>query len=281
MLEVTFYGVRGSTPCASPAHQRYGGNTACVALEVAGEEPIVLDLGTGLRYWGEAMGDLTEPFSGHALITHLHWDHVQGLPFFMPINRKGSTLHIYGPPHDGLSIEEAFAKFMRPPYFPIHCKDLAGDVRFHDVEDETFTIGSATVQARTVPHVGTTSGYRVEWAGVSVAYISDHQQPVDRPDHVADSVLDLCRDVDLLIHDAQYTPDEFAERSTWGHCTVRYAVEVARQSGAKRLALFHHDPGHEDDEVDLLAAEAREWGAELGVPEVFPASEGMRLSLGR
>jgi len=112
-----------------------------------------------------------------------------------------------------------------------------------------------------------------------VAYISDHQQPADES-VVAPEVLDLCRGVDLLIHDAQYTPDEFAERSTWGHCTVRYAVEVARQAGASRLALFHHDPGHEDDEADLLAAEAKEWAAEIGVPEVFPAHEGMRLTLG-
>ncbi len=280
MLEVTFYGVRGSTPCASPANQRYGGNTACVALEVAGEPPIVLDLGTGLRYWGEAMDPSSGPFIGHALVTHLHWDHVQGLPFFMPINRKGASLSIYGPPHDGLSIGESFAKFMRPPYFPIHCKDLTGDVRFVDVLDETFVVGNATVLTRAVPHVGTTNGYRIEWAGASVAYLSDHQQPVGDEQYVAPEVLELCRGVDLLIHDAQYTPDEFAERSTWGHCTVRYAIEVARQAACKRLALFHHDPGHEDDEVDMLAAEAKEWAAELGVPEVFAASEGMRLQLG-
>ena len=280
MLEVTFYGVRGSTPCPSPANQRYGGNTACVALEVAGEEPIVLDLGTGLRYWGESLGTTSTSFAGHALVTHLHWDHVQGLPFFMPINRKGAWLEVYGPPCDGLSVGEAFAKFMRPPYFPIHCRELVGDVRFTDVCDETFRIGKATVLARTVPHVGITNGYRIEWAGASVAYISDHQQPIDDASRVAPAVLELCRDVDLLIHDAQYTDDEFAERSTWGHCTVRYAIEVARQSGAKRLALFHHDPSHEDDEVDLLAAEAKEWAVELGVAEVFAASEGMRVVLG-
>lgn len=281
VLEVTFYGVRGSTPCASPANQRYGGNTACVALEVAGEPPIVLDLGTGLRYWGEAMLPSSTPFAGYALVTHLHWDHVQGLPFFMPINRKGASLSIYGPPHDGLSIGESFAKFMRPPYFPIHCKDLTGDVRFVDVFDQTFSVGNATVLTRPVPHVGATNGYRIEWAGATVAYLSDHQQPVDDATYVAPEVLELCRDVDLLIHDAQYTPDEFAERSTWGHCTVRYALEVARQSGCKRLALFHHDPAHEDDEVDMLTAEAKEWAAELGVAEVFAASEGMRVLLGR
>jgi phosphoribosyl 1,2-cyclic phosphodiesterase len=279
LLEVTFYGVRGSTPCPSPANQRYGGNTACVTLEVAGEPPIAFDLGTGLRYWGEAIGSVSTPFNGHALVTHLHWDHVQGLPFFMPINRKGARLEVFGPPHDGLSIGESFAKFMRPPYFPIHCKDLTGDVQFTDVFDEWFSVGNARVLTRGVPHVGTTNGYRVEWAGATVAYISDHQQPADGG-YVAPEVLELCRDVDLLIHDAQYTPDEFAERSTWGHCTVRYAVEVARQSGAKRLALFHHDPAHEDDEVDLLAAEAKEWADQLGVAEVFAASEGMRLVLG-
>ena len=280
MLEVTFYGVRGSTPCPSASNQRYGGNTACVVLEVAGEEPIVLDLGTGLRYWGEAIGSTSEPFSGHALVTHLHWDHVQGLPFFMPINRRGSRLEIHGPPHDGISIGAAFAKFMRPPYFPIHCEDLTGEVHFTDVLDERFCIGNASILTRAVPHVGTTNGYRIDWGGASVAYVSDHQQPVGDDSRVASEVLELCRDVDLLIHDAQYTPDEFAERSTWGHCTVRYAVEVARQSGAKCLALFHHDPAHEDDEVDLLAAEAKEWAAELGVPEVFAASEGMRVVLG-
>ena len=146
--------------------------------------------------------------------------------------------------------------------------------------DEWFSVGEARVLTRTVPHVGTTNGYRIEWGGVSVAYISDHQEPIGAPEAVADHVLELARDVDLLIHDAQFTPDEFAERSTWGHCTVRYAVEVARQSGARSLALFHHDPGHEDDEVDLLVAEAGEWADELGVPNVFGASEGLRVLLG-
>lgn len=281
MLEVTFYGVRGSTPCASAVNQRYGGNTACVTLEVAGQPPIVCDLGTGLRYWGDAIGTRAEPFAGSALVSHLHWDHVQGLPFFMPINRKGARLDVYGPPDaDGTPLGDAFAKFMRPPYFPIHVSDLTGDVRFVDVVEQRFRVGEAEVLTRCVPHVGTTNGYRIEWGGASVAYISDHQQPVDDPTSVAAGVLELAAGVDLLIHDAQFTPDEFAERTTWGHCTVGYALEVARQSGAKALALFHHDPGHEDDEVDVLVAEAVERAAELDVPNVFGASEGMRVLLG-
>src|SRR5690606_38630537 len=141
-------------------------------------------------------------------------------------------------------------------------------------------LGDAKGTVRQVPHVGATNGYRIEWANASVAYVSDHQEPIGRPDHVDDAVLELCEGVDLLIHDAQYTPEEFEERAHWGHCTVRYAVEVARQSGARRLALFHHDPAHGDGYVDELLHEARGWASELGVDCVFAASEGLRLRLG-
>jgi phosphoribosyl 1,2-cyclic phosphodiesterase len=280
LLEVTFYGVRGSTPCPSRDNQRYGGNTACVVLDVAGEDPIVFDLGTGLRFWGEHLGCNGRPFQGTALVTHLHWDHVQGLPFFMPINRPGAGLDIIGPSHDGKSMAESFATFMRPPYFPIKVDQLLGDIRFRDIENGEVAVGGARVIVRPVPHVGATNGYRVEWEGVSVAYISDHQEPDGQPHHVDDAVLELCRDVDLLIHDAQYTRDEFEARVTWGHCTVRYAVEVARQSGAKQLALFHHDPAHDDDSVDRLLCAARAWAAEDPSLQVVAASEGLRIALG-
>jgi phosphoribosyl 1,2-cyclic phosphodiesterase len=280
LLDVTFYGVRGSTPTPCAENQRYGGNTSCVTLEVDGQSPIVFDLGTGLRFWGEDLGCNGTPFHGTALITHLHWDHVQGLPFFMPINREGARLDVVGPTHDGRTLEQSFSVFMRPPFFPVTVGDLKGDVTFHDVDHGDLEVGEARVRVRQVPHVGATNGYRVDWAGVSVAYISDHQEPPGRPGHVDDAVLDLCDGVDLLIHDAQYTPDEFAEREHWGHCTVRYAVEVARQSGAKQLALFHHDPSHHDQRVDELLREAQGWGREVGVGRIFAASEGLRLSLG-
>jgi phosphoribosyl 1,2-cyclic phosphodiesterase len=280
VLDVTFYGVRGSTPTPCADNQRYGGNTSCVTLEVDGADPIVLDLGTGLRFWGEAIGRDGAPFRGTALVTHLHWDHVQGLPFFMPINRPGSRLAIVGPTHDGQSLSESFSVFMRPPFFPVTVEDLLGHVTFCDIDRGDLVIGDAKVMVRQVPHVGSTNGYRVDWAGASVAYVSDHQQPVGEPNHVDDAVLELCEGVDLLIHDAQYTPEEFAERSHWGHCTVRYAVEVAAQAGVRQLALFHHDPSHHDGHVDELLAQAQEWADELGVDRVFAAFEGQRLRLG-
>ena len=276
---MTFFGVRGSTPCPCAANQRYGGNTACVVVEAPGADPIVLDLGTGLRFYGETItGD--EPFRGSALVTHLHWDHVQGLPFFAPLHRPGARLDIYGPPQPGLGMEAAFDTFMGPPYFPVGIADLAGDVSFHDVVDTDVVIGDAKVRVRNVPHVGLTNGYRVDLDGVSVAYLSDHQQPLDGGLAIADSVLDLCDGADLLIHDAQYTVDEVTQKAHWGHCTIDYAVNVARESGARRLALFHHDPTHDDGTLDRLAAQARATAGAAGIDEVICAAEGLTVLLG-
>jgi phosphoribosyl 1,2-cyclic phosphodiesterase len=275
-VNVNFFGVRGSTPCACPELARYGGNTACVALEAPGHDPVVLDLGTGLRFWGE-----TQPqdgsFRGAALVTHLHWDHVQGLPFFVPVLRPGAHLDIYGPAPEGSSLEAAFREFLRPPFFPVEIDALDGEIVFHDLLDEDLVVGDAKVRSRAVPHVGRTAGYRVELAGTTVAYISDHQAPQDGSFDIADGVLELCDGVDLVIHDAQYTPAEFAQKAHWGHCTIEYAVHVAAEAGARRLALFHHDPSHDDDTIDRLAADAIDLGAERGV-EVVAASEGLTIS---
>nr|MCS5665319.1 MBL fold metallo-hydrolase [Acidimicrobiales bacterium] len=164
-------------------------------------------------------------------------------------------------------------------YFPICIRDLAGEIAFHDVDEISFEIGPAKVTARSVPHVGLTYGYRVDWNGTSVAYVSDHQQPVDEPQRVADPVLELADGVDLLIHDAQFTPEEFAERSDWGHCTVDYALEVAHQAAARELVLFHHDPAHDDDTVDRLLAGAQERCSHLDVVDVSAAAEGHTISL--
>ncbi len=280
MLTVTFYGVRGSTPCPCAANLRYGGNTACVAIEAPGQEPIVLDLGTGLRSFGESLpADL--PFRGSALVTHLHWDHIQGLPFFAPILRPGSRLDVYGPAEGDMGLAEAFAQLMRPPFFPVRVEELLGEVTFHDAPIGTFSIGDADITVGKVPHVGTTNGYRIESAGASVAYVSDHQQPRSEPWEIADSVIELCHGVDLLIHDAQYDAEEFEAKSDWGHCTPEFAVAVGAAAGVRRLALFHHDPSHDDDALDELAARARRAAVGTSIEEVLIAYEGLSVALGQ
>ena len=278
---VTFWGVRGSTPCPCDANQRYGGNTACVSLEVAGEDPIVLDLGTGLRFWGETLAQ-DGSLRATALLTHIHWDHVQGLPFFVPALKAGSRFDIYGPGDAGLTLEDAFDTFMRPPFFPVRVCDLQGEIVFHELHDSDLAIGNAKVRARSVPHTGATNGYRIEWNGASVAYISDHQSPDEGDGEgttIAPSVLELCDGVDLLIHDTQYWPGEWENKRDWGHCTVDYAARVARESGAHRLVLFHHDPAHDDEELDRMLDHARAAVAGSGVDEVIAAAEGLSISL--
>jgi len=276
-VRITFYGVRGSTPAFTSDNCRYGGNTACVVLEEPGEEPIIFDLGTGLRGFGQTC-PMDGSFAGSAFVTHIHWDHVQGLPFFAPLHVPGARLDMYAPHQEEGSLAEMFGDLMRPPYFPITCRELGGKLMFHDVTSDTVAVGSRTVMVRPVPHKGPTVGYRVDSAAGRITYISDHQAPLSF-DTVAESVLELCDNADVLIHDAQYTPAEFEKRKDWGHCTLDYALLVAREAGAKKLVLFHHDPAHDDDEMDRLSAELSHHAAHTGV-EVVAAREGMIVELG-
>jgi phosphoribosyl 1,2-cyclic phosphodiesterase len=273
-MRVTFHGVRGSTPCQSDDIRRYGGNTSCVSVDAPGQAPLLLDMGTGLRYYGKRV-PVDELFRGNCLLTHLHWDHVQGLPFFAPLLREGSSLDVYGPAQDdGRTLEDVVSVTIRPPLFPVSVDELPGSVTFHDTADTEFAIGDYNVTARLVPHLGPTLGFRVEFDGHSVAYLSDHQQPFDGSFSVAPGPMELVEGVDLLIHDAQYTQTEFAAKSTWGHCTIDYAVWLAAEAGVKRLALFHHDPARRDDDLDELLQCATAAGERRGV-EVIAASEGL------
>ncbi|HAM01017.1 MAG TPA: MBL fold metallo-hydrolase [Acidimicrobiaceae bacterium] len=280
-LRVGFYGVRGSCPCSGEQYVRYGGNTSCVSVEVGGEAPIVLDLGTGLRPLGHELEErfgLDAPIQLTAFLTHLHWDHIIGLPFCRPLLRLGGTMEVYGPPQGDTPLCEVIDRVVVPPFFPVQVKELHGSITFSEVADDVVAVGSAKVTVRRVPHVGTTLGFRIEANGNSVAYVSDHQAPNDLTT-VSSAVLELCDGADLVIHDAQYTDAEFAEKATWGHSTVAYAVRVAAESGARHLVLYHHDPLHGDTEMDRLVDEACSAAGASRLDAVTAAAEGLSLEL--
>jgi phosphoribosyl 1,2-cyclic phosphodiesterase len=278
-FDVTFHGVRGSTPCDGEEVARYGGNTSCVSLAIPDQDPMLFDLGTGLRYYGlDCPSD--EPFLGSCLLSHLHWDHIQGLPFFTPLLRDGAHLDVYAPTQpDGRPLGDVFGACLCPPTFPISIDAFPGTIHFHGVGDDSFKIGDVDVMSRVIPHVGTTCGYRVTWGGASVAYLSDHQQPGVDVFEMSEGARDLCQGADLLIHDAQYTAEEFRAKSTWGHCTVDYAVWLAAECGVKTLALYHHDPTHGDDVVDQFVDKANAHCGGSGL-EIIGAREGLTVRVG-
>ncbi len=281
---MTFYGVRGSCPCSGDRYRRYGGNTSCLLIEIEGDEPLIVDLGTGLR----ALGDVFlaqrraagVPLRATALLTHLHFDHILGLPFFGPLQDPGTKLTVHGPAQAHGTLKDALHAAVQPPVFPIHMDQFRGEMVMVDTRDEDFSIGSAKVMARSIAHSGITLGYRIEAEGRTIAYLSDHQAPVDRST-ISDSVLELCHDVDLLLHDGQYTEEEFSEKADWGHSTAAYAVHVAAASGAKRLVLTHHDPSHEDCDLDRILSHARHLPEAKAIDYVSMARESQSIDLGR
>lgn len=282
-MRITYFGVRGSCPTSSDQQRRYGGNTSCVLVEVDGEPPLILDMGTGLRALGHHLNvplvAAGRPLRANALLTHLHYDHVLGTPFFPPMRDPGALLEIYGPAQVPGSLQETMAGMVKPPFFPVHMADFRGELRYHDLgPDDAFALGGIAVTVRTIPHIGNTLGFRIEADGVSVAFLPDHQAPLDRTT-VAEAVLDLCHEVDLLIHDSQYTEDEFVELFDWGHSTPAYAVHVATRAGARRLDMFHHDPGHTDRQIDSMVRAARKIAQSVGKVEVTAAKEGTTVEL--
>lgn len=281
-MRVSFFGVRGSCPCAGEEYRRIGGNTSCVLVSHPDEPPLVLDLGTGLRALGDSLESSTRrvgrPVHANALLTHLHFDHILGLPFFAPLQDPGSRLAIYGPPQADLGLDATLAGAVQPPFFPVDMADFGGDVAVEEVHDDDFSIGAFSVRARQVPHPGVTLGFRVEVNGSSVAYLPDHQAPLDRRE-VPDAVKALCEGVDLVVHDAQYTDEQFAAKATWGHSTYAYAVRVAAECGAKRVMLFHHDPWHTDRDLAQLLRRARRLPDARRLEDVSLSAEGMTVEL--
>ncbi|MGI9602843.1 MAG: MBL fold metallo-hydrolase [Acidimicrobiales bacterium] len=289
-MRVTFWGTRGSIAKAGPTTVRYGGNTSCVEVCSDAGTLVVIDCGTGAHGLGEELLARADgkPIEGHLLISHTHWDHIQGLPFFAPLFEPHHTWHVYGPRGLSSSVSETLAGQMQYSYFPLSLEQLEADVDYHDLIEGSFFVDDINVTARYLNHPALTLGYRLEVDGAVLVYASDHEPhrrdlagggdvEASRPDRTH---VDFLRDADLVVHDAQYCAAEYTDKAGWGHSTVEYVVDAARQGNVSRLALFHHDPGRTDAALDDLLALAREHGAAAGsTTEIFGASEGQSIVL--
>jgi phosphoribosyl 1,2-cyclic phosphodiesterase len=278
-VRIYLCGVRGSTPAPGAEFVRYGGHTSCVAIAPDDGPPrLILDAGTGLRRVTGLLGG--EPFAGTIILTHLHWDHVHGLPFFAAGDREDARVALLLPePEGNTTAEDVLAEGMSPPHFPITPRGLRGDWTFGAVAPGTFKADGFTVEAREVPHKGgRTFGYRVSDGHSSVAYIPDHCPTALGPGpegwgEYHPDALALAAGADLLIHDAFLRPEEVPALGSFGHPAADYAVSLARRAGAGRVLLAHHKPDRTDDELDALAARFR------ADPYVAVAAEGQVIDL--
>lgn len=273
-VEVRFWGVRGSVATGGPSFAEVGSNTSCVEVR-AGEERIILDAGTGLVQLGQT---LTAPVAAALLISHFHWDHIQGFPLFQPGYDPGCSFDIYGPGRDEHGVEAALRRQMERPHFPVPLDAMRANLTFHPLEPgDQIRIGGAIVKAALLNHPQPCLGYRIEFGGVSVVYATDTEQLADG--RLNPSVLELARGADLLIYDAQYSEDEYHGRGGpcrvgWGHSTIPEACRIASAAGVRRLALFHHDPSHDDLHIARLVRQAQ-----LLFPSTFAACEGRSIEL--
>jgi CheY-like chemotaxis protein/phosphoribosyl 1,2-cyclic phosphodiesterase len=293
LMRVRFWGTRGSIATPGPATNHFGGNTSCVELMTQAGQLLILDAGTGARHLGVDLVDRGKaPIRGSILLTHTHWDHIQGFPFFAPLFVAGNEIAVHAPMGGGGSLHQLLAGQMEYRYFPVDIHELPARMSYHDLVEGPHLIEGVSVAAQFLNHPAMTLGYRVEADGASVVCLTDHEPFADvlwRGDAMPgylDSILhdgdrrhaQFMANADLVIHDAQYTPEEYPAKKTWGHSTYEYVVELAIVAGVRRLALTHHDPAHDDAFVAEIEQRARELAARRGSAlDVFCAYEGCEV----
>jgi diguanylate cyclase (GGDEF)-like protein len=285
-MQVRFWGTRGSIAAPGEKTSKYGGNTSCVEVRAEDGTVIVLDCGTGARELGQhLLSSAVGPLRLHVFIGHTHWDHIQGFPFFAPVFLPDTELNIYAPAGFQRRVEDAIAGQMQYSYFPVTLRDLRSRIHFTELEEGFFRVGEVLVQTQYLNHTAPTLAYRLSSGGATVAYVTDHEpfwKPKGRTFHHPGDQrhLSFLEGADLIIHDAQYSEEEYAGKIGWGHSTVEYATDIALTTGSSRLALFHHDPAHDDATVARLEAMARERAAAVSRSlEVFAAAEGLTLDI--
>jgi len=278
-IRIKFWGVRGSIPTPGPRTIRYGGNTPCLEVQFPHKSRFILDAGSGIRELGKQLLQEPEPIKAYIFISHFHWDHIQGLPFFKPAFKKGNQFIIYGCDEPHLRLDEIISFQMDPTYFPLTIEDMEAVVEFRAVREEEFEVEGVKVKTKFLNHPGYALGYRFEYGNKTLIYISDnepffqtYQNPVVNPaegeniemifemyfEDKDKEIIEFVKDADVLIHDSQYLPEEYQKRVTWGHSPYNYTVDLAIKSGVKNLILFHHDPDHDDATIDRILQLSRQ-----------------------
>ncbi|MFC1586234.1 MBL fold metallo-hydrolase [Fibrobacterota bacterium] len=279
---ITCWGARGSIPVSGKDYVEYGGDTTCMEIRRENQDPVIIDAGSGIRRLGNRM--LAERQGRFDMIfTHSHWDHLLGFPFFKPLYFKGTAIRMYGCPFAQKSIREMFAKTMSPPYFPVNLNDVKGSIEYNETCDNDFSLGAIEVKATLLSHPNQGIGYKFmdTESGGSFVFLTDNEITYKHPGGLeyAD-YLDFCRGADLLIHDAEYMPEEYKLTRTWGHSVYTDVLDMAIGAGVKRLGLFHHNQERTDKQVDEMAANCvrivKERGAGL---ECFAVKVGQEMEV--
>jgi phosphoribosyl 1,2-cyclic phosphodiesterase len=286
-LTVRFRGVRGSIPSPARENIRYGGNTSCVEVR-CGDQLLILDAGSGIRCLGDGLVKEfgSRPIAADLLVSHTHWDHIQGLPFFTPAYSPHNRIRIIATNGHATALERALKNQMSPPHFPVGFEQMLGIVGISELISDQADLGNFSIQVTSLNHPGGCAGFRLETNGAAVGYLPDHEpyprngeEPFSAIDHRRKALVEFVRDLDLLILDTQYTDEEYKNRVGWGHGFLSASVALAVEAGVHRLALFHHDPSHPDDQIDQMIETAHTLAGNTALA-IHAAAENAIITLG-